>query len=224
MRPSSRAPRRPVAPPFRPRVGLHLRRHPRLWWVVVLSCALTAGSITSSLAARADRAQAAWGATASVLVARHDLAPGEPVHTGDVEVVERPLATVPDTALSTLPDDAVTRAAVFAGEVLVRGRLAPTGIRGVAATLPPGTRAVAIPRDPSTAPPVRVGDRVDVLVALPSEAAGGGPPGFAVAAGALVVAVEEAAITVAVERAAAPRVAVALGQGAVTLSLIGPDS
>ncbi|HET7720977.1 MAG TPA: hypothetical protein VFK43_13500, partial [Acidimicrobiales bacterium] len=121
----------------------------------------------------------------------------------------------------TLPDDAVARTPVFAGEVLVRGRLAPTGLRGVAAALPPGSRAVAIPRDPSTAPPVRVGDRVDVLVALPPEAAGGGPPGFAVATDALVVAVEEAAITVAVERATAPRVAVALGQGAVTLSLVG---
>ena len=223
MRPSSRAPRRAVALPS-PRLGLHLRRHPRLWWVVVLGCALTAGSITSSLAGQAHRAQAAWGDTVTVVVARHDLAPGTPVGTSDVEVVERPLATVPDAALRALPDDAVARTAVFAGEVLVRGRLAPTGLGGVAATLPPGTRAVAIPRDPATAPPVRVGDRVDVLVALPPEAAGGGPPGFAVATDALVVAVAEAAITVAVERAAAPRVAVALGQGAVTLSLIGADT
>jgi len=222
MRPSSRAPRRPVAP--RSRLGLHLRRHPRLWWVVVLGCALAAGTITSSLAARADRAQAAWGDTAPVLVARHHLDAGEPVRPRDVEVVERPLATVPDDALHALPDDAVARTPVFTGEVLVQGRLAPSGLRGVAAALPPGTRAVAIPRDPSTAPPVRVGDRVDVLVALPPEAAGGGPPGFAVATDALVVAVEDAAITVAVERAAAPRVAVALGQGAVTLSLVGADA
>lgn len=223
MRPTARAPRRPGAPPSRPHLGLHLRRHPRLWWVVVLVCALAAGGITASLAQRAARAQAAWGHTAPVLVVRHDLAPGAPVRAGDVEVVERPVATVPGAALAALPEGAVTRTAVFAGEVLVRGRLAPGGLRGVAATLPAGTRAVAIPRDPATAPPLAVGDQVDVLVALPPEAAGDGPPGFAVAMGALVVAVEEAAITVAVDRAAAPRVAVALGQGAVTLALIGPD-
>jgi Flp pilus assembly protein CpaB len=191
---------------------------------VVASCALAAGAVTTTVASRAERAQAAWGDTAAVLVARHDLAPGQPVEPGDIEVVPRPVATVPRTALRALPDGAVTRTPVFAGEILVRGRLAPTGLRGVAAAVPPGTRAVAIPRDPATAPPLRVGDRVDVLVALPPEAAGSGPPGFAIATDALVVAVEEAAVTVAVERVAAPRVAVALGQGAVTLSLIGADA
>lgn len=224
MRPTTRAARRAVAPPTRLRLGLQLRRHPRLWWLVVVGCALAAASVTAAVAGRAERAQAAWGRTAAVLVARHDLVPGQPVGPGDVDVVERPVATVPPTALRTLPRHAVSRSSVYAGEVLVRGRLAPTGLRGVAATLPPSTRAVAIPRDPATAPPLRVGDRVDVLVALPPDAAGSGPPGFAIATNALVVAVEEAAVTVAVERVAAPRVAVALGQGAVTLALIGADA
>jgi hypothetical protein len=67
-----------------------------------------------------------------------------------------------------------------------------------------------------------VGDHVDVLVALAPEAAGGGPPGFVVAPRALVVALDEGAVTVAVDVAVAPRIAVALGQGAVTLALIGP--
>lgn len=224
MRPTPRAARFPVARPPRLRPGLHLRRHPRLWWIAVAACALSAGSITTSLAGHAERARAAWGDASPVLVVRHDLDAGEPIRAGDVEVVQRPHGTVPDTALRTLPDDAVSRVALFAGEVLVEGRLAPSGLRGVAATLPPGTRAVAVPRDPSTAPPVTVGDRVDVLVALPAEAAGAGPPGFALATGALVVAVKEAAVTVAVPRDAAPRVAVALGQGAVTLALIGPGA
>lgn len=224
MRPKSRAPRRPVAPLSPVRLGLHLRRHPRLWWLAVAACALTAGTITSSLGRRAEQAQAAWGDTAPVLVVSRNLAPGAPVGLDDVEVVDRPIATIPHTALHALPRGAVTLAAVFAGEVLVEGRLAPSGLHGVAAMLPAGTRAVAIPRDPATAPPLAVGDRVDVLVALPPEAAGNGPPGFALAAGAMVVAVDEAAVTVAVERDAAPRVAVALGQGAVTLALVGADA
>jgi hypothetical protein len=73
--------------------------------------------------------------------------------------------------------------------------------------------------EPGTTPPLAVGDRVDVLVALPAEAADGGPPGFALATDVVVVDVTEAAVTVAVPRAAAPRLAVAFGQGAVTLAL-----
>jgi hypothetical protein len=66
-----------------------------------------------------------------------------------------------------------------------------------------------------------VGDRVDVVVALAPEAAGGGPPGFALASDVLVVEVTEVAATVAVPRDVAPRLAVAFGQGAVTLALVG---
>jgi hypothetical protein len=80
---------------------------------------------------------------------------------------------------------------------------------------------VAVPVEPGLAPPLLVGDRVDVMVALAPELAGDGPPGFVVAADALVVAVDDAAVTIAVRASAAPRIGVALGQGAVTLALLG---
>jgi hypothetical protein len=70
-------------------------------------------------------------------------------------------------------------------------------------------------------PPLAVGDLVDVLVALPVEAAGDGPPGFELASEVAVVDVTEAAITIAVPRSVAPRLAVAFGHGAVTLALAG---
>lgn len=220
MRPTPR-PRRPlgVRPRFRP--GLMLRRQPRLWWVLVLSVALTAGWLASTVVARADRTRLAWGASQQVLVAERDLAPGDELLARDVALVARPRSMVPATALSELPDGAVLRAHILQGEVVVGQRLAPAGLTGVAAMLPAGTRAVAIPTEPGMAPPLRVGDHVDVLVALAPESAGDGAPGFAVATDALVVAIDEAAITVAVSRDTAPRIVVALGQGAVTLALIG---
>ena len=221
MRPRPRSHHRRLRARYRFRPGLVLRRDPRLWWLLMLSVALGAGWLAAGIVEGADRTRLAWGTSEGVLIARHDLAPGDPIESSDVELAARPTALMPTSALRDLPEGAVVRATVLAGEVLVAERLAPTGLSGVAALVPVGMRAVAIPTEPGTAPPVTVGDRVDILVALPPESAGGGPPGFAVATGAVVVSVNDVAVTVAVPRDAAPRVAVALGQGAVTLALVG---
>lgn len=220
---------RPTPPPSRrrarrrrlPRIGLILRRDPRVWWAGVLAVALGLGGATSSVVARAERVRQGWGATAQVLVAHHDLAPGDRVGRADVALVARPLALIPATALHALPHGAIARAAVLAGEVIVAERLAPSGLRGIAALLPAGTRAVAIPTEAGSTPPLAAGDHVEVLVALAQESAAGGPPGFVLVPDALVVAVTETSVAVAVPRDSAPRIAVALGLGAVTLALIG---
>lgn len=201
---------------------LALRRQPRLWWLLTVAVALAVGWVVSSIVAEAERARLAWGTTELVAVASRHLAAGTTIGGDDVELVERPRALVPTGALSDIPEGQVAVTAIEAGEVVVAARLAPMGLGVLAATLPEGTRAVAIPVEAGLAPPLLVGDRVDVMVALAPEAAGEEPPGFVVAADALVVAVDEAAVTVAVSRAAAPRIGVALGQGAVTLALIGP--
>jgi Flp pilus assembly protein CpaB len=203
------------------RVGLTLRRQPRIWWLLTLSTAAAVGWVVSSIVTEADRTRAAWGTTAVVVVATRDIAAGEPLDGDDVDLAERPLALVPEAALEELPIGQVAADAIAAGEVVVAARLAPMGLTGLAATLPAGSRAVAIPVEVGMAPPLSVGDRVDVLVALAPDAAGNGPPGFVVAAEALVVAVDEGAVTVAVRAPIAPRIAVALGTGAVTLALVG---
>lgn len=221
MRPSSRTRPRRRRSHARLRPGLRLRRDPRLWWAAVLTVALTGGWLVSSVVAGAERAQGEWGSRARVLVVTRYLEAGDTLQPRDVRMVAWPAALVPAGALRDVPDEAVLRSAVFEGEVLVAGRIAPDGLVGVAAKLPGGTRGIAIPVEPGTAPPLTVGDHVDVLVALPPDAAGDGPPGFTVAADVVVVAVDEASVTVAVSRAVAPRIAVALGAGAVTLALVG---
>lgn len=210
--------------PHRRRVHpmLALRRQPRLWWLLTVTVALAVGWIVSTIVADAERTRLAWGTTELVAVARRHLGAGTMIEAGDVQLEERPGALVPDGALAEVPEGRVAAVAIEAGEVVVAARLAPLGLGGLAATLPEGTRAVAIPVEAGLAPPLLVGDRVDVMVALAPEAAGDGPPGFVVAADALVVSVDDAAVTVAVTSSAAPRIAVALGHGAVTLALVGP--
>ena len=216
MRPKPAA-RRPI----RPRPGLLLRRQPRVRWALTVVVALGAGGTVARTVDRAERAAEAWGTSVPVLVVTDDVAAGDALAQA-TEVMERPAAVVPDGALRELPDGARASQPVLRGEVLQRGHLAPRGATALAARLPAGTRAVAIPAEPGTTPSLRIGDVVDVLVALPPEAAGGGPPGFALVRQAPVVDVGEVAITVAVPVDDAPRVAVALGQGAVTLALAPP--
>jgi Flp pilus assembly protein CpaB len=156
-----------------------------------------------------------------VAVVTRDLEAGRELEPGDVELVDRPVAVLPDDVVREDPVGRILNSAVFEGEVLVDGRIADAGQRGVAARLPAGHRAVALPREPGTTPAVEAGQRVDVIVVLQPEQAGDGPPGLVVAADALVVDVAEAAITVAVDADAATRVAVALAVGVVTIALAG---
>lgn len=210
-------------PPVRRRIrpGLLLRRQPRLRGALVGVAVVITGTSVAGAIDRAERAEAAWGQRRTVVVITRDLDPGERVDASNTDLIDRPSAVVPDGAPSSVPDGARVGAAMVAGEVLLDGHLAPGGLTELAARLPPDTRAVAIPTEPGTTPALTIGDTVDVLVALAPEAAGAGPPGFAIAEGAPVVDVSDAAITVAVRPADAPRIAVALAQGAVTLALVG---
>lgn len=211
--------RKPV--PRRPRVALALRRQPRVRTALVVLVGLLSGGAVAVTVQQADAARAAWGRSTTVVVATRDLAAGERVDQRNTRLVEHPDPLVPPGALTSVPDDARVGEPVYEGEVLRDERLAPAGLSTVAARLPEGTRAVAIPLEPSTAPPLAAGDRVDVVVALAPEAAAGGPPGFAMATDVVVVGVTEVAATVAVPRDVVPRLAVAFGQGAVTLALVG---
>ena len=198
---------------------LALRRRPRYRRVLVAGLAATCGALVAGVVQRAEHAAAAWGERVPVLVATRDLDAGDLLDERNTRVVHHPALLVPDGALAERPDRRRVADDVFAGEVLHQARLAPAGRSAVAARLPAGTVAVAVPVEPGLAPPLTVGDRVDVLVALGADAAGDGPPGFALTVGAPVVDVSDTAITIAIPHAAAPRLAVAFGAGAVTLAL-----
>ena len=208
--------------PHRFDIALALRRRPRQRRALVVAVAVICGLAVMTVVQRAEQAAAAWGARVPVLVATRDLAAGALLDAGNTRVDKRPGALVPHEAVRALPDDRRLAEAVYAGEVVREERLAPGRPSEVAARVPAGTRAMAIPVEPGQMPQVAIGDRVDLLVALPPEVAGAGPPGFALATDVLVVDVNDAAVTIAVPADTAPRVAVAFGAGAVTLALTGP--
>jgi Flp pilus assembly protein CpaB len=208
-------------PARRPGVALTLRRRPRLQTALTVTIALLCGLAVAGTVDEAEQARAAWGSSRGVLVAREDLRAGERLDAGNTRVVSHPVSLVPRSALGAVPAEARLTEPVLAGEIVREERLAAPGASPVAARLPSGTRAMAIPVEPGTTPPLGVGDRVEVLVSLPTEAAVGGPPGFVLATDVPVVDVSEAAVSIAVGRDVAPRLAVAFGQGAVTLALVG---
>ena len=106
-----------------------------------------------------------------VVVARKDIPEGAALTHTALVVNEWPVATVPPGALSTL-DSAigrVTRVPVYAGEVIVPGRLAPPGTGpGLQVKITPGKRAMAVKIDDvvGVSGLIQPDSRVDVLVTL----------------------------------------------------------
>ena len=206
-------------------------------WLLTLGLAVVAGGIVSAQVDDAARTVAGLGRTRTVLVARRDLAPGHLLGDGDLVARELPVDAVPDSSVDgsvaegTIDGRTVT-AAIVAGEVVSSQRLAPDGVDGLAALVPVGRRAIAIPTT-GTGLRVEVGDRVDVLDPSDEPAYGSDSPDRAassrsagvVATDALVIAVDDAAVTLAIEHDDAPTVARALATGTPVLALTGagPD-
>jgi Flp pilus assembly protein CpaB len=172
-------------------------------------------------------ARAAWGDAVTVVVAARDFDAGDRPGAVDVVVETRPRAVVPDGALTEADelDGRVVVAPIVAGEVVLERRLAPAGLTGVAALVPAGHRAVAVPVDPSLgaiSPDVRVGDRVDVLAVF-DVMDGSEPPAGVVAGSVSVIAVDDRRVTVSVRDGDAARVAFAAARGTVALAVVGAD-
>ena len=190
---------------------------------VGLLAAATALSVASLLGA-VDDARDRWGATRPVAVATRDLSPGEVLDSGAVEVRDLPEGVIPDAAVATAPTGAVVRHPILAGEPLAPARLAPDGLSGTAALVAEGERAVAVPVGAGGAPPLAVGDLVDVVTVVATgdaAVADGGAPAFTLVERAAVVHVAEQAVTVAVPERDASRLAWAVASSAVVLALSG---
>ena len=106
-------------------------------------------------------------ATASVVVANRDISQGEMIDRLALSVAQWPVATVPVGAYGRIDSVAgrVARVAVFTGEPLVPGRLAPEGTNaGLMTKITPGKRAMAIRINDVTgiAGMIPVDSRVDI--------------------------------------------------------------
>jgi Flp pilus assembly protein CpaB len=197
-----------------------LSRSPVVFWALVALLAALTATVVGGLAGRARAEAARYGSLRTVAVARHSVDPGAVLRPDDVAEERVPAAFLPEGWVRSA-SEVVGRTVVvplFRGAPVLKGQVAPWGVQGVAALLPPGARAVAVPTG-GAAPKLRAGDVVDVLATLDADLEAGEEPTVGVAAGALVVDVAEESATVAVAPDEARRIAFALTAGSVTLAL-----
>ena len=198
---------------------LRLHRRPLVFWALAVGLSvvtgLTVSRVVGEAAARAER----LGGLREVPVAARPVDAGQVLGEGDVTMRRLPAAAVPDGPLARSPVGHTTLVPLARGEVVLESKLAPFGLKGVAALVPPGRRALAVPAGRGGLA-VRPGQRVDVLATF--DAAEGGEPTLPVATAALVVDVADEAVTVAVRPDEAPRLAFAVARGTVTLALTSP--
>jgi len=201
-----------------------LSRSPLTYWVAVGGLALVTMSLISGLLGRARSEAARYGSARSVLVATHDIGVGNEVKAGDVEMRSLPSGLVPPEAVGDVAQarGRVAVVPVFDGEVVVRRQLAPWGLSGAAALLPPGKRGISVAAGPAAAR-LSKGDTVDVLATFdPASGGDAKEPTFPVAVGASVIDAGAEAVTIAVDPEEAKRVAFAIAHGAVTVVLSTP--
>jgi Flp pilus assembly protein CpaB len=214
-----RRPRRPWRPTHDLAPGLwhRLRRHPLAYWGLVAALALTTGAVVAGTTDDARRTANAWGDRERVAVARHAIEPGDLIHGDDIDWRDLPRVALPHHPATEVVGRVAT-APFFAGEMLVAERLAPDGSCAVAAQVPSGRRAMAVPSTRG-APPLEVGDVVDLVAVVDPAASGIGPA--RVASAASVVAIGDEAVTVAVEVDEVGDTAFAISTGAVIIALAG---
>lgn len=198
-----------------------LRRRPFAWWIAATVLAALTSTVIGGMVAAAEHERARYGETRAALVAVRDLPAGHVLAPGDTEVRHLPAVLLPEGTLRGPVDGAPLTVPVLAGEPIPRAKVAPAGLGAVAALVPPGSRALAVPSGPADLRLAR-GDVVDVLATLdPALGGEAGQPTFPVARSALVIDVGEDGVTVAVSEHEAPRLAFVLTAGVVTLALTG---
>lgn len=206
-----------------PRLAPRLARTPFTFWLAVAGLALVTAIVVGGALNRVSALAARYGPLRPVVVAARPVERGMALAAADLEVRSLPSAFLPPDAVGSAEDlwGRAPAVPLVPGQPVLRGHLAPEGLRGAAALLPPGARAVAVPAD-GVAPTLRVGDLVDVLVTLGDE------PTLAVAVDALVVEAGEGFASVAVSPEISRAVAYAVANGSVTLALSaglrGPDA
>ncbi len=112
-----------------------------------------------------------------VVVANQDVMEGMSLERVALAVAQWPAAAVPPGAFASLDSvvGRVSRVAIFKGEAIVPGRLAPAGTGpGIQVKITPGKRAMAVRIDDvaGVSGLIQPDSRVDVIVTLRDEAAG----------------------------------------------------
>ena len=211
------------------------------WGALLVAAAATFGAY--KLLAANSRSGAV--VTQPVVVAAADIPEGSTIDRVALKTVQLPVQVVPVGAFSSLDSVAgrVTRMAVFNGEPIVPGRLAPVGTGpGLELKIPPGQRAMAVRINDvaGISGLLQPNSRVDVLVTINDGTGSGRQVAKLFMSNMLVLsvgteiqrdnqgkAINATTVTLAVTPEEAERLAIAMNTGAIQLVLRGygdPDS
>jgi hypothetical protein len=184
------------------RARVAIARHPLLYWIAIVCCAVVAGLVAASAVHGVETQRQSWGSTRSVWVATSTHRAGDPLQ---VSLHEVPAAVVPDAVVQADPSQRPARQAIAAGEVITEFDVAG---EGVLALVPDDAVALAVAT--ATGAVFQLGDPVVVF-----------ETGQLLAAGT-IVAVADEAVMVAVPRTAAGAVGRAALDGTAVIGLSPP--
>jgi Flp pilus assembly protein CpaB len=199
-----------------------LTRSPIVFWLTAIALALTTGLVVSRIVGRAQSAVARFGSLRTVAVALRPVPAGVVLVDADVGLRRVPAAFLPDGAVGSRPVGRTVVVPLVRGQAVSRAQLAPDGVHGVTALLPPGRVAIAVPNDDVT-PPVRRGDVIDLLATFNAKDDTTTTPTVTVASAGDVLEVDAKSVTVAVRPDEAPRVAFAVAAGTLAV-IVNPST
>ena len=124
-----------------------LARSPLAYWAAVVALAALTAFTVAGQVKRAEAQAARYGNLRPVVVTTRAVELGSVVRAADVVVRAIPASFLPDGAMAAT-GEVVGRTVVvplISGAAVAAGHLAPDGLEGVAALLPTGSRAIAVP-------------------------------------------------------------------------------
>jgi hypothetical protein len=196
-----------------------LARRPWIRWLVIATCAATAGIGLQGKVAALNEAKDRWDGGALVYVLRHDVVAGSEIRREDVE--QRLVAPdlVPLGAATSFGEPVTARHAMGRGEIVSTTHVGQAV--GPAGLLRPGAVGVAVPLPIGSSVPLALGDRVGLVVGSDPLGTGADPTPVGVAAMGEVVFVSSESAVVGLDAAEAAEVASAAAGGRVTVILLG---
>lgn len=137
-----------------------LQRERRVQTIAVLLLVVTCTSVFAESVTKAHSERQRWSSNISVVVLTADIPANETLTSANTKLISLPRALIASDALTSLPPHTRTRLALTANTPLSASLVIPAS---ESIDVPQGWRVIALPQDIS-APPVTIGDKVDLIV------------------------------------------------------------
>ena len=142
------------------RLVFRVERERRAQLIAVIALVIVCTSVFAESVTKARRERQQWSSNVSVVVLTTDIPANGTLTSANTKIISLPRALITTDALTSLSPHTRTRIALTANTPLSKSLVIPTS---ESITVPDGWRVIALPQDIS-APPVTIGDKVDLIV------------------------------------------------------------